>query len=167
MTGSPIYEWEFGFNEREPSCIKLKLDLLQGISELYAMGYRDFYTSAELGVPLWAGEAVLALKLYCPDIQLHIIQPYENQASRWPEEYRERFFSLHEKSDSSRLLYTRMNDRCYQEAMDIMLEESESILVCTPKDQELTDLWSRYPVKNKTVISGQHLRVYSLSNTNS
>ena len=71
-------------NECELPYSKIKEQLRDTIWELYCSGYTEFYSNCEYGVSLWAAETVIALKLY-NDIKHHIVMPYEEQATQWPE----------------------------------------------------------------------------------
>ena len=71
-------------NEYEQPYIRIKDELRDTIWRLFCEGYTEFYSNCEYGVSLWAAETVIALKLY-NDIKHHIVMPYEEQATQWPE----------------------------------------------------------------------------------
>ena len=68
-------------NDNEPVCLETKAKLRELIWELYCSGYAEFWVNCEYGIPLWAAEIVIALKIY-NDIKLHIAMPYEEQATK-------------------------------------------------------------------------------------
>lgn len=111
-------------NEFEPPYCTLKEELRQMIWELYCEGYTDFYSNCEYGVPLWCAEIVIALKMY-NDIRLHIAMPYEEQATKWGEDYRDRFFTVHEKADTVKILSTHYTKDCYDTADEYMKAMSD------------------------------------------
>lgn len=56
----------FKFDETHPACIELKHVIKKQVVRLYNRGVRKFYTGCALGVDMWAGEIVLALKARYP-----------------------------------------------------------------------------------------------------
>ena len=115
-------------NEYEPPYSKIKEELRDTIWKLFCEGYTDFYSNCEYGVSLWAAEIVIALKMY-NDIKLHIIMPYEEQATKWSEEYRDRYFAVHEKADSVELLFCRFYEDCYKDADKEMVSRSDRAVI--------------------------------------
>ena len=116
------------FNEYEPPYSKIKEELRDTIWKLFCLGYTEFYSNCEYGIPLWAAEIVIALKMY-NDIKLHIVMPYEEQAKNWSEEYRDRYFTIHEKADTVELLSYHYYDGCYEAANKEMTSRSDSVIL--------------------------------------
>ncbi len=114
-------------NEFEEPYITLKSKLTEIIWKLYCANFKEFYLNCEYGIPLWAAEIVLALKKY-NDISLQLITPYENQAEHWCEEYRNRYYAIHEKSDSVLMLSTAYYPECYNAANEFMKSRSGLVL---------------------------------------
>ena len=123
-------------NEHEKPYPEIKEKLREIIWTLYCEGYDTFYLNSEYGIPLWAAEAICAMKMY-NDIKLNIVIPYEEQASYWCDEYRDRYFNVHAKSDSVIMADKRHCDDCYAEADDIMIAESDLLAVFGKKGNSL------------------------------
>ncbi len=115
-------------NEFEEPYITLKRTLREIIWKIYCNGYTDFYVNCEYGIPLWTSEIICALKYY-NSINQHIIIPYEEQCSKWCEEWRNRYYSVHEQADSVVLASAHYFDNCYDNADKIMIDKSDTILV--------------------------------------
>ena len=111
-------------NEYEQPYIRIKNELRDTIWKLFCEGYTEFYSNCEYGVSLWAAEIVIALKMY-NDIKLHIVMPHEEQATQWPEEYRERFFTAHEKADTVTIRLNHYTEDCYEKAERYMRERAD------------------------------------------
>ena len=111
-------------NEFEPPCCKMKEELRQMIWKLYCEGYTEFYSNCEYGVPLWCAEIIIALKMY-NDIKLHIAMPYEEQATNWGEVYRDRFFTVHERADTVKLISNHYAEDCYDSSDEYMKSMSD------------------------------------------
>jgi uncharacterized phage-like protein YoqJ len=50
----------FGFDEKHPDCIAMKLQLLTKFADLNQNGVTDFISNCQMGIPLWAAEVVLS-----------------------------------------------------------------------------------------------------------
>ena len=68
------------------------------------------------------------MKMY-NDIKLHILMPYEEQAMNWSEEYRDRYFTIHEKVDTVELLSYHYYDGCYEAANEEMTSRSDGVIL--------------------------------------
>ena len=128
VAGKTVFELPFGMDEGHPNCIALKLRLTNRIGELHIYGVTDFYCNCEYGVGLWAAEIVTAMK-NTTDIRLNVVMPYENQASRYSNEVRDRFFYLHSKANSVVILHTQYCEDCYRDADIYMVDNSDVLLV--------------------------------------
>ena len=104
----------------------------------YCEGYTDFYINCENGIPLWSAEIICALKRY-NNIHLHIVVlvPYENQCINWSEDLRDRYYSVHKKADSITFVNTGYQSDCYNEADEIMVVESDMLIVFGSKPDKL------------------------------
>lgn len=100
----------FGYDEKHPKCIHLKIHIAETICKLFFQGYVHFYTNCEFGIPLWSAEAVLALKMFYPALQLHLVAPCLEQANKWTPEWRERYFKIHEQATSVKILNDKTHD---------------------------------------------------------
>lgn len=137
-------------NESEPPYPMIKAKLRELIWGLYCQGYDNFYVNCEYGIPLWVAEFITALKLY-NDITLNIVVPYEEQSVKWAEEYRDRYFSVHEKADSVILASTQYHPECYRTAEKIMIDKSELLIICG-KETELSDTYKYAGYQDVKVI---------------
>lgn len=122
-------------NELEEPYPTIKRRLREIIWNEFCSGSTDFYVNCEYGIPLWAAEIICALKRY-NEIRLHIVVPYEEQALNWTEEQRDRYYYLHEHSDSVTFACYGFEQDCYQTADRIMAENSDKVLIFgTPEDR--------------------------------
>ncbi len=119
---------KLGFNEHEKPLSDLKRNLRNTIWKYHCKGMSDFYVNCEYGIPLWSAEIVYALKKY-NDIKLHIVVPCEEQASEWCEEWRDRYYRVHEAADSIEFVSKQYTKTCYAEADERIAEKSDCILI--------------------------------------
>lgn len=116
------------WNESEQPFCGIKAIVQEKIWELYQKGYDSFYVNCDYGTPMWAAEFILNLKAG-NRIELHVMIPYEEQSTDWPEEIRNRYFAVHEKADSVTLANTKYYPFCYFDTDERMLDESDMLLV--------------------------------------
>ena len=83
----------WGFDEEDEGCAALKLILMNRITRLRSEGCTRFAVSMDCGVGLYAAEILHGLKE--PDDALETIcyVPYEEQATKWTPELRDRYFN--------------------------------------------------------------------------
>ena len=89
---SPMcFPW--GFDEEDEGCAALKLILINQISKLRGEGCTRFAISMDCGVGLYAAEIFHGLKGSEEELETICYVPYEEQASKWTPELRERYFN--------------------------------------------------------------------------
>ena len=99
FTGYRPQKMPFGFDETDPRCIDFKKRVQATIQTLYDIGYRHFISGGALGMDMFAAEAVVELRKQHPEVILEMVSPFDDQASKWPEEYRARHDLLFELAD--------------------------------------------------------------------
>ena len=82
-----------GFFKRNIHCAALKLILMNRISKLRGEGYTRFAVSMDCGVGLYAAEIILGLKESDSELETVCYVPYEEQATKWTPELRDRYFN--------------------------------------------------------------------------
>lgn len=89
---SPMcFPW--GFDEEDEGCAALKLILMNWISKLRGEGYTRFAVSLDCGVGLYAAELIHGLKETDGTLETVCYVPYEEQATKWTPELRDRYFN--------------------------------------------------------------------------
>ena len=77
---------------------------------------------------MWAAEIVCSLRLQ-HEIRLHIITPYEEQAVNWCEEFRDRYFAVHEQANTVEIHSHHYYESCYEDADKIMVSRSDRTVI--------------------------------------
>ena len=72
----------------------MKMELAQQIMVLRQQGVTHFSVACDYGVGLYAAEIINALRNDDPELMLFCITPYEEQATKWTPELRERYFDM-------------------------------------------------------------------------
>lgn len=89
---SPMcFPW--GLDEEDEGCAALKLLLLNQITKYRSEGCIRFAVSMDCGVGLYAAEIIRGLKESDSDLEIVCYVPYEEQATKWTPELRERYFN--------------------------------------------------------------------------
>ena len=89
---SPMcFPW--GFDEEDEGCAALKLILINQISRLRGEGCTRFAVSMDCGVGLYAAEILHGLKGSDDELETICYVPYEEQATKWTPELRDRYFN--------------------------------------------------------------------------
>ena len=89
---SPLcFPW--GFDEEDEGCAALKLLLLNQITRLRSEGCTRFQISADCGVGLYALEIIQGLRGSDEALETVCCVPYEEQATKWTPELRDRYFN--------------------------------------------------------------------------
>ena len=89
---SPLcFPW--GFDEEDEGCAALKLILMNRITKLRGEGYTRFHISMDCGVGLYAAEVLHGLKESDEELETICYVPYEEQATKWTPELRDRYFN--------------------------------------------------------------------------
>ena len=105
------------WNEEELPMCNMRNQVFSAVQALIAQGCQEFITTCEYGATLWAAEAVVVLKQF-NDVKLRVMIPYEEQTSRWPESFRDRYFSVHQKADAVELVDTGFEEGCYEKSFN-------------------------------------------------
>lgn len=89
---SPMcFPW--GFDEEDEGCAALKLILINQISMLRGEGCTRFAVSMDCGAGLYAAEILHGLKGSDDALETICYVPYEEQATKWTPELRDRYFN--------------------------------------------------------------------------
>ena len=89
---SPMcFPW--GFDEEDEGCAALKLILINQITRLRGEGCTRFTVSMDCGVGLHAAEILHGLKESDDALETICYVPYEEQATKWTPELRDRYFN--------------------------------------------------------------------------
>ena len=83
----------WGFDEEDEDCAALKLVLMNRITKLRGEGCMRFAVSMDCGVGLYAAEIIHALKETDSELETICYVPYEEQATKWAPELRDRYFN--------------------------------------------------------------------------
>ena len=129
IIGQHPMRFPWGFDEEDAKCRQMKLELAQCIMELRQCGVTEFQVACDPGVGLYAGEIVNITKQNDEAMRLICVTPFEEQATKWTPQLRERYFDM--LADC-----TDLSCVDYQEAPNASLwligGSSSSLICCWP-----------------------------------
>lgn len=120
----------YGYDEEHPNCLTLNLKLALEIGQMQKRGVSTFLTGMGQGPDIWCAEIVLDLRHAYPDagIKLVAVLPFEGQADRWHEEYRERYFSILAQADETIILQAHYSNGCMQRRNRYLVDSSAHLI---------------------------------------
>ncbi|MED5052836.1 DUF1273 domain-containing protein [Anoxybacteroides rupiense] len=128
------------FSHHHPAVAYIKKAIKKRLTELADEGLEWVMISGQLGVELWAAEAVYELQESYPHLRLAVIAPFLNQEERWKEENREYYESIVSQAD----FFDCVTKRPYESPMQFRLKnefivaKSEGLLLVYDEEQEGT-----------------------------
>lgn len=129
FTGHRPQSLPFGFNETDERCFALKQVLRNEIINLIEnKGVTHFITGMAIGVDMYAAEIVLGLKANYPGITLESAIPCENQAAKWTEEQRDRYYDIAAKCDKETMIQRQYTPDCMHKRNRYMVDQADYII---------------------------------------
>lgn len=161
IIGATPNEYSFGYCEESENCVSERALLVKAVLELVSFGVTEFYSTLEYGAELWAAEAVAAISASGGKVELLCAPASENQADRWPEYVRDRYFDLIERfGDDNALpkLYDkdgRIDPESEPErfnADDYIFNNAESLVIAGPENSRAEALAARFTEAGRIVV---------------
>jgi len=118
------------FQHDHPAAEYIKIAIKKSLLPLVEEGLEWVMISGQLGVELWAGEAVFELQEEYPDLKLSVFTPFLNQEETWKEANKEWYESILSGADHvdsiSRKPYEkpwqfRLKNQFFVEKSDVMI----------------------------------------------
>ena len=139
FTGHRPQNLPFWYSENSITCLKLKNAIKKSIAQMidkYEVNH--FISGMALGVDQYAAEIVLELKKQYPQIILECAIPCENQAMKWTEKQRDRYFSIIKQCDKETLLQKQYTSDCMYKRNEYMVKNSDYIIAVYNRKQSGT-----------------------------
>ena len=95
---------------------------------LRQQGVTHFSVACDYGVGLYAAEIINALRNDDPELMLFCITPYEEQATKWTPELRERYFDMLVKCSHMTAVYTHKQPDAQLKAYRTIIRQSDMVL---------------------------------------
>lgn len=143
IASSPLY-FPWGVDEEDEGCAALKLILLHKITVLRADGAKDFVVAMDAGLGLYAAEIINALRESDPEMMLRCVVPYEEQATKWPPNLRERYFTELGRCTDVVMVSTVETPVCQITALLNVIDAADVILAAASPEDPMTTVALHY-----------------------
>ena len=115
-------------DESDPRCLALKERLAAAVEDAYDKGMRHFICGMARGADFYFCDAVLELRERRSGVTLEAVIPCEEQAARWSERERERWFSLVERCDGETMLQHHYDKGCMLRRNRYLVDHSSMLI---------------------------------------
>lgn len=116
------------FREGDAQYLQMMEKMGAAIQNAIKNDFTTFLSGGSMGPDVWFAETVYMLKGIYPQIWLQFILPYEAQANRWPEHWRERYLDILEKADDVVYLSQQYTPTCVYERNKALIDRSALLL---------------------------------------
>ena len=144
IIASPPLCFPWGYDEEDDGCGALKIILFNHISLLRSEGLTEFAVVMDSGLGLYAAEIINALRENDPAIQLTCILPWEEQATKWTPELRERYFKELVRCSNVSLVSTVQKPDSQISAMLNAIDMADTIIAIEGEGNMLLSVALRY-----------------------
>ena len=128
ILGHNPMRFAWGFDEEAAECHDMKMELAQQIMVLRQQGVTHFSVACDYGVGLYAAELINVLRDNDPELMLFCVTPYEEQATKWTPELRERYFDMLVKCSHITAVYTHKQPDAQLKAYRTIIRQSDMVL---------------------------------------
>ena len=128
IIGQHPMRFPWGFDEEDAKCRQMKLELAQCIMELRQCGVTEFQVACDPGVGLYAGEIVNITKQNDEAMRLVCVTPFEEQATKWTSQLRERYFDMLIKCTHMTAVSLHKQPDAQLEAYRAIIRQSDMVL---------------------------------------
>ena len=115
-------------DEKDPRCVALKERLTAAVEEAYDKGMRHFICGMARGADFYFCEAALALRDRRSGVTVEAALPCEEQATRWKERDRNRYFRLVAQCDYETMVQHHYDKGCMLRRDRYMVDRSAMII---------------------------------------
>ena len=136
LSGLTPIDLPFGFDEESLEAAALFNVLHQEIENQIQTGCFYFISGMNWGIELIGAEMVMKLRTKYPSVKLICVIPFEEQAAKWNEENRNRYFEVLEHADEMKLICMRYSEDSYDLRDDYILQKSNRIIAVIDEEKE-------------------------------
>ncbi|SBW07525.1 conserved hypothetical protein [uncultured Eubacteriales bacterium] len=128
FTGHRPDKLPWGADESDPRCIDLKKRIAAALEDAYEKGMRHFICGMALGADLYFCEAALDLRSRLPGVTVEAAIPCEEQAARWSERDRNRYFALVKACDYETMVQHHYDRGCMLRRNRYMVDRASMLI---------------------------------------
>ncbi len=136
ILGPEPSRFPWGYDEEDERCGALKLILLNMINFWRVEKITSFVVALDAGIGLYAAELISGLREEDPEISLTCIVPWEEQATKWPPDLRERYFKVQAKCTDVETISSPWTATCEEEAKLRAVDLTERVFAATAAEED-------------------------------
>jgi uncharacterized phage-like protein YoqJ len=118
----------WSYHETDERCLLLKKKLYDVITAAYHSGIWYYICGMAMGCDMYFSEAILKFRETHPDVTLEAALPCEDQAAKWNEAIRERYFRLLRQCDKETYVSRRYTPNCMLLRNKYMVDKSATLI---------------------------------------
>ncbi|MEG2097945.1 MAG: SLOG family protein, partial [Pseudoflavonifractor sp.] len=115
-------------DEQDLRCLDLKSRIDAALEDAYQRGMRHFICGMAIGADFYFCEAALALRRIHPEVTVEAAIPCEEQAERWSERDRNRYFALVCACDFETMVQHHYDKACMLRRNRYMVDHSAMVI---------------------------------------
>lgn len=128
FTGHRPDKLPWGEDEADPRCFDLKVRIAAALEDAYEKGMRHFICGMARGADFYFCEAALALRDANPGVTVEAAIPCEEQAAKWSERDRDRYFALISACDYETMVQHHYDKGCMLRRNRYMVDRSAMLI---------------------------------------
>ena len=126
----------WGYDEEDEACAAMKIALCKQISLLRSTGITQFEIALDRGAGLYAAELIQNMRETDPVIGYDCYVPYEEQATKWTPELRNRYFAVFPDCGNEVMISPVRTVTCELEALVIAIDSADSVIAVCDEDDD-------------------------------
>lgn len=136
ILGSEPLKFPWGYDEEDERCGALKLILLNMVNCQLAENTKSFVVAIDAGIGLYAAEIINDLRDNDPEIALSCVIPWEEQATKWTPDLRDRFYNVQTQCADVETVSSHWTASCEVEAKLRAIDSSERVFVVRAGEED-------------------------------
>jgi len=136
ITGHRPTRFKFKYQEDYSLCKKIKRSLSEQIEKVYQDGARTFFVGGALGVDMWAGEIISAMKATPEYADIHLIcaLPFAGYDAQWDEKSKKRMKNIIMACDGAVKVSEAESPDAYKIRNYYMVDHSDYLIAVYDQD---------------------------------
>ena len=154
ILGPEPSRFPWGYDEEDERCGALKLILLNMVNFWLVEKITSFAVVLDAGIGLYAAEIINGLHEDHPEISLTCIVPWEEQATKWTPDLRDRYYDVQAKCQREEIVASEWTASCEAEAKLRAIDLAERVFAVRAKEEDvLLEVALHYARRiNKTIL---------------
>lgn len=138
FTGHRPSGFDFGYDEDNEHCRRIKRELKDAVTALCFEGYTAFYVGMAEGVDIWAAECLISLLEFFPKLEIFAVIPFRGQIHGMTDAYKSRYERIIEYASQTFIISEEYTKNCFRARNYFMVEQSDTLIAVYDNSKALT-----------------------------